>query len=79
MASAVQELHEMVNEVEIKGTEKGINDMAAKHFEEQCLTSGRLNSEVEALHENQKKEYRSWLMNLFEKQAVSPSPMYVKI
>lgn len=75
MAAAVQELHATINESAVTVTEKDINDLAAKHFEEQCLASSRLNSEVEALHQSQRQEYRSWLMALFEKQTISPSPL----
>lgn len=68
MAAAVKDLH-------IKMTEKDINDLAAKHFEEHSLAAGRLNSEVEALHQSQRKEYRTWLMTVLEQQAVCPSPL----
>lgn len=75
MSAAVQDLHSMVNENEIRVSEKDINNLAAKHFEEQCLASGRLNSEIEALHQSQKQEYRAWLMAMFEKQTISSTPL----
>lgn len=77
MTVAMQDLHSMTIESKIRISEKDINDLAAKHFEEQCLTSGRLNSEVEALHQSQRKEYRAWLMAMYENEALSPTLQYV--
>lgn len=68
MATAVKDLHTKVSE-------KDINDLAAKHFEEHNLAAGRLNSEVEALHAMQRKQYRAWLMSVFEQQAIYSSPL----
>lgn len=36
--------------------------MAAQHFEDQNLLQGKWNSEVDALKETQRKEYREWLV-----------------
>lgn len=68
MTAAMKDLHDKVNETDI-------NELAAKHLEEQCLASCRLNSEVEALHESQRKEYRTWLMTILEQQTVCPSTL----
>lgn len=75
MAAAVKELHSKQNEKDLKITEKDINELAVKHFEEHSLAAGRLNSEVESLHESQRKEYRTWLMTVLEQQAVCPSTL----
>lgn len=47
-----------VEGVDIYSTEKDVNDLAASHFEDQNLVHGKWNSEVDALKESQRKDYR---------------------
>jgi len=68
MANAVKNLHSGV-------TEKEINDLAAKHFEQHSLIDGRLTSELEALHLQQRTEYRAWIMSVMEQITVNSSPL----
>nr|CAD7446414.1 unnamed protein product [Timema bartmani]CAD7458723.1 unnamed protein product [Timema tahoe] len=65
-ASQTQEMVKAVEGVHVYSTEQEINNMAARHFEDQNLLQGRWNSEVDTLKESQKREYRDWLMKLLE-------------
>lgn len=47
-------------------TEDEINHLAGKHFEEQSMVAGRWGSQLDALRQAQKAEYRSWLMRILE-------------
>lgn len=54
-----------------------INEMVAKHFEDQNMLQGCWNSEVDMLKETQREEYREWIMKLLEEnQTVGLSPLY---
>lgn len=63
-----EEMCRAVEGVDIYSTEKDVNDLAASHFEDQNLVHGKWNSEVDALKESQRKDYREWLMKLLEEQ-----------
>lgn len=52
-----------------------INVLTVKQFEDRDLAEGRLTSEIEALHQQQRADYRGWLMSLVEKMAIDPSPL----
>ncbi|XP_053619712.1 protein C12orf4 homolog isoform X2 [Plodia interpunctella] len=43
-------------------TEDDINELAARHFEEQSLVSGRWGSQLDALRQTQRSQHRAWLM-----------------
>lgn len=60
MASAVQAMDE------VECTEEEINQLAARHFEDQNLLQGRWNSEVDARKQSQRREYQGWLMRMLE-------------
>ncbi|XP_065214139.1 protein C12orf4 homolog [Planococcus citri] len=47
-------------------SEAYINEIVAKHFEDQNLLQGRWNSEIDTLKETQRREYREWIMKLLE-------------
>lgn len=66
--------------VHVYSTEQDINQLAAHHFEDQNLLQGKWNSEVDTLKENQRKEYREWLMKMLEEHQTNvtlPTPVYV--
>ncbi|CAH2059742.1 unnamed protein product, partial [Iphiclides podalirius] len=47
-------------------TEEEINELAAKHFEEQSLAAGRWDSQLDALKHTQRATHRAWLMTTLE-------------
>jgi hypothetical protein len=66
--------------VDVYSTEEDINQLAARHFEDQNLLQGKWNSEVDTLKETQRKEYREWLMKMLEEHQTNvtlPTPTYV--
>lgn len=68
-----------VEALEAGSTEKSINDMAGRHFEEQSLLQGYWGSRVDALRLDQRRQYRNWIMRMLEEQQTSmiPTPVYV--
>lgn len=72
-----QEMTRAVEGVHVYSTEQDINQLAARHFEDQNLLQGKWNSEVDTLKENQRKEYREWLMKMLEEHQTNvtlPTP-----
>jgi len=71
------EMRVAVEALEAGSTEKSINDMAGRHFEEQSLLQGYWGSRVDALRLDQRRQYRNWIMRLLEEQQTSmiPTPM----
>lgn len=63
-----------VETLESGSTEKSINDMAGRHFEEQSLSQGQWGSKVDALKLEQRRQYRNWIMRLLEEQQTSMVP-----
>ncbi|XP_049783530.1 protein C12orf4 homolog isoform X1 [Schistocerca nitens] len=61
-----EEMAQAIEGVPFPNTEHQINEMAASHFEEQNLLQGKWNSEIDTLKEDQRKEYRDWLMKMLE-------------
>lgn len=49
-------------------TEEEINSLAGKHFEAQSMVAGRWGSQIDALCQTQRTEYRTWLMQTLEEQ-----------
>lgn len=72
-------MRKAVEALEAGSTEKSINDMAGRHFEEQSLLQGHWGSRVDALKLEQKRQYRNWIMRLLEEQQTNmlPTPVYV--
>ncbi|KAJ9586337.1 hypothetical protein L9F63_020045 [Diploptera punctata] len=72
-----QEMVRAVEGVHVYSTEQDINQLAARHFEDQNLLQGKWNSEVDTLKETQRKEYREWLMKMLEEHQTNvtlPTP-----
>lgn len=76
-----EEMRVAVEALEAGSTEKSINDMAGRHFEEQSLLQGHWGSRVDALKLEQRRQYRNWIMRLLEEQQTNmlPTPVYVYI
>ncbi|XP_066995761.1 ferry endosomal RAB5 effector complex subunit 3 isoform X3 [Anabrus simplex] len=73
-----EEMSRAVEGVPVYNSEQDINEMAARHFEDQNLLHGKWNSEVDTLKENQRKEYREWLMKMLEEHQTNvtlPTPV----
>lgn len=68
-----------VETLESGSTEKSINEMAGRHFEEMSLLQGHWGSKIDALKLEQKRQYRNWIMRLLEEQQTSmlSTPVYV--
>ncbi|KAF7993451.1 hypothetical protein HCN44_010046 [Aphidius gifuensis] len=73
-----EEMRIAVETLEIGSTEKSINDMAARHFEEQSLIQGHWGSRVDALKLEQRRQYRNWIMRLLEEQQTNMLPTPVE-
>lgn len=75
-----EEMHVAVETLETGSTERSINEMAGRHFEEQSLLQGHWGSRVDALKLEQRRQYRNWIMRLLEDQQTSmlPTPVLVK-
>ncbi|XP_011497590.1 PREDICTED: protein C12orf4 homolog [Ceratosolen solmsi marchali] len=73
-----EEMHVAVETLEAGSTEKSINDMAARHFEEQSLLQGHWGSKVDALKLEQRRQYRNWIMRLLEEQQTNMLPTPVE-
>ncbi|XP_011067589.1 PREDICTED: uncharacterized protein C12orf4 homolog isoform X1 [Acromyrmex echinatior] len=65
------EMRVAVEALEAGSTEKSINDMAGRHFEEQSLLQGFWGSKIDALRLDQRRQYRNWIMRLLEEQQTS--------
>ena len=67
-----------VETLEAGSTERSINEMAGRHFEEQSLLQGHWGSRVDALKLEQRRQYRNWIMRLLEDQQTNalPTPVY---
>ena len=63
-----------VDTLETGSTERSINNMAGRHFEEQSLMQGQWGSKIDALKLEQKRQYRNWIMRLLEEQQTSMLP-----
>lgn len=61
-----EEMEEKVRLLESFSTEVEINELAAIHFEEQSLVAGRWGSQLDALWQTQRSEFRSWIMKTLE-------------
>ncbi|XP_063216529.1 protein C12orf4 homolog isoform X2 [Bacillus rossius redtenbacheri] len=72
-ASQTEEMSRAVEGVHVYSTEQEISALAARHFEDQNLLQGRWNSEVDTLRENQRREYRDWLVRMLEDHQVHVS------
>ncbi|CAK1541153.1 unnamed protein product [Leptosia nina] len=57
-----QEMEEKIRLLNTSTTEEEINALAAKHFEEQSVASGRWESQLDALRHAQRAAHRAWLM-----------------
>ncbi|XP_043283117.1 protein C12orf4 homolog [Venturia canescens] len=69
-----EEMRVAIETLETGSTEKSINEMAARHFEEQSLLQGHWGSRVDALKLEQRRQYRNWIMRLLEDQQTSMLP-----
>ncbi|XP_046826127.1 protein C12orf4 [Vespa crabro] len=69
-----EEMRVAVEALEAGSTEKSINDMAGRHFEEQSLLQGHWGSRVDALKLEQRRQYRNWIMRLLEEQQTNMLP-----
>ncbi|XP_070156363.1 FERRY endosomal RAB5 effector complex subunit 3 isoform X2 [Polyergus mexicanus] len=68
------EMRVAVEALEAGSTEKSINDMAGRHFEEQSLLQGYWGSRIDALRLDQRRQYRNWIMRMLEEQQTSMIP-----
>ncbi|OXU24826.1 hypothetical protein TSAR_007592 [Trichomalopsis sarcophagae] len=73
-----EEMRLAVETLEAGSTEKSINDMAGRHFEEQSLLQGHWGSKVDALKLEQRRQYRNWIMRLLEEQQTNMLPTPVE-
>ncbi|CAG4945248.1 unnamed protein product [Parnassius apollo] len=64
--SQTEEMEEKMRLLNTGTTEEEINALAAKHFEEQSLATGRWDSQLDALKHTQRATHRSWLMTTLE-------------
>lgn len=69
-----EEMRVAVESLEAGSTEKSINEMAGRHFEEQSLLQGHWGSRVDALKLDQRRQYRNWIMRLLEEQQTNMLP-----
>lgn len=69
-----EEMRVAVEAFESGSTEKSINEMAGRHFEEQSLLQGHWGSRVDALKLEQRRQYRNWIMRLLEEQQTNMLP-----
>ncbi|XP_014213928.1 protein C12orf4 homolog [Copidosoma floridanum] len=73
-----EEMRLAVETLESGSTEKSINDMAGRHFEEQSLLQGQWGSKIDALKLEQRRQYRNWIMRLLEEQQTNMVPTPVE-
>ncbi|CAG4970583.1 unnamed protein product [Colias eurytheme] len=57
-----EEMEQKIRLLNVSSTEEEINALAAKHFEEQSVASGRWESQLDALRHAQRAAHRAWLM-----------------
>lgn len=67
-------MNDALQQLNTKTSVQDINDLAAKQLEDRGFIDGKLTSEIEAIHQQQRTEYRAWLMNIVEKMAID-SPL----
>ncbi|KOB52124.1 Uncharacterized protein OBRU01_26487, partial [Operophtera brumata] len=60
------EMEEKVRQLNLTTTEEEINELATQHFEEQALVAGRWGSQLDALWQTQRAQYRAWLMSTLD-------------
>ncbi|XP_063971996.1 protein C12orf4 homolog [Diachasmimorpha longicaudata] len=72
------EMKVAVEALEAGSTERSINEMAARHFEEQSLLQGHWGSRVDTLKLEQRRQYRNWIMRLLEEQQTNMLPTPVE-
>ncbi|KYM96432.1 PREDICTED: protein C12orf4 homolog [Cyphomyrmex costatus] len=65
------EMRVAVEALEAGSTEKSINDMAGRHFEEQSILQGFWGSKIDHLRLDERQQYREWVMKLLEEQQTS--------
>lgn len=68
-----QEMNKAVDRLEKDMTESKINELVAKHYEAHYLLQAKLNSELDTIKEAQRREYRDWLMQMYEENQASSS------
>ncbi|XP_038219487.1 protein C12orf4 homolog [Zerene cesonia] len=61
-----EEMEEKIRLLNVSSTEEEINALAAKHFEEQSVASGRWESQLDALRHAQRAAHRAWLMTAID-------------
>ncbi|KAL3245877.1 hypothetical protein MRX96_058160 [Rhipicephalus microplus] len=69
-----RQTHEMercVQQVGLGLTDRDINDIAARHFEETQRVSDQWGSRIDSLKETQKKEFHEWVRTVYEDYIVS--------
>jgi len=67
-------MRRLVSALEVNSNEDDVNALAAQQCEDQNLVQAKSNSQMDSLREDQRREYRQWLMTLLEEQATSGSP-----
>ncbi|CAB0028592.1 unnamed protein product [Trichogramma brassicae] len=73
-----EEMRVAVETLETGSTEKSINNMAGRHFEEQSLMQGQWCSKIDSLKLEQRRHYRNWIMRLLEEQQTNMLPTPVE-
>ncbi|XP_034949051.1 protein C12orf4 homolog isoform X2 [Chelonus insularis] len=73
-AKQTEEMSLAVEALEAGSTERSINEMTARHFEEQSLLQGHWGSRIDALKLEQRRQYRNWIMRLLEEQQTNMIP-----
>ncbi|KAK5639219.1 hypothetical protein RI129_011711 [Pyrocoelia pectoralis] len=68
-----EEMSKAVDKLEEGITELDINEMAARHFDDQSFLRVQLTSELETIKETQRREYREWLMQMLEESQANNS------
>lgn len=67
------EMNKAVDRLEEDMTEAEINEIAARHFDDQTLLQVKLTSELETIKEAQRREYREWVMQMLEQNQANSS------
>lgn len=66
-----QEMERCVQQVGLGLTDRDINDIAARHFEETQRVSDQWDSRIDSLKQTQKKEFHEWVRTVYEDYIVS--------
>ncbi|KAG1714460.1 Protein C12orf4 [Nymphon striatum] len=66
------EMQECVEGIGLTSTDDDVNNFAAKHFEENQLVVSRWESQLSVVKEQQKREYKDWVMTVHEDFHTSP-------